>query len=416
MLLRRHAVVAAAFSVSAMTGCAVTQPHTTDPSAWAQRDDTWTQLRPMFSDQDRDRGVYGAQNYAGIDTARAGAFDFSHPRVGDFLVQFQTRWRDSFSIALSRGGRYLPSMTSILQKEGLPPELVYLPLIESGFRTDAVSHAGAVGPWQIITETARRYGLRIDSYVDERRDPIKSTRAAARYLKDLYDMFGDWHLSLAAYNTGENNISRILERGDADDYWEMSDRGFLCRETRDYVPKFLAALQMAEQPEAFGFDAPIEVPMRYDVVSIDRSLPLSTVARLSAASTEEIRDLNPALRRGVTPPQPYDVRLPKGSKEVFQVAYAELDQELRERPVASRSTGRARGRSLRSRRHKVRRGETIASIADRYDVAPQALIAANGIRHANKIHAGQTLTIPVAAVQSGVEMVASRRGGGRLVD
>jgi membrane-bound lytic murein transglycosylase D len=415
MRFRKHAVLVAAFLVSGITGCAVTQSNKTDAYMWAQRSDTWTELRPVLPSQDH-AGYFGS-HLSGSDSARSGNFDFSHPRVEDFLLEFQTRWRDSFSVALSRGGRYLPSMTSIIQKEGLPIELVYLPIIESGFRTDAVSHAGAVGPWQFIPGTGRRYGLRIDQYVDERRDPIKSTRAAARYLKDLYDMFGDWHLSLAAYNTGENNISRILERGDAEDYWEMSERGFLCRETRDYVPKFLAALQMAEQPEAFGFEPPYPQPMRYDVVQIDRSLPLSTVARLSAASTEEIKDLNPALHRGVTPPQPYSVRLPKGSKETFQVAYAVLDQELREEGVRQRGTRRARARSGGTRKHKVRRGETIASIADRYDIAPRALMIANGIRNPNKIQTGQTLNIPVAAAQSPAEVIASRpRGGGRMVD
>jgi peptidoglycan lytic transglycosylase D len=403
MLLKKYAVLIAAFLVSGMAGCGVTQHQSTDPYSWSQRDDTWTQLRPFFPSQTEIPGDTARQ------ATRSARFDVSHPRVDNFLQQFQTRWRDWFSIALSRSGRYLTSMSSILAKEGLPQELVYLPIIESGFRTDAVSHAGAAGPWQFIPETGRRYGLRIDRYVDERRDPIKSTRAAARYLKDLYAMFGDWHLSLAAYNGGENSISRILETGEAEDFWEMSERGFLCRETRDYVPKFLAAMQMAEQPEAFGFDPPIEQPVRYDLVEVNRSLSLATVARLSTASTEEIKDLNPALHHGVTPPQPYTVRLPKGTKGAFQTAYAMLGSELRDESLRQQTLkvrGRSSGRGYR--KHRVRRGETIASIADRYDVPPAELMAANGIRNPNRIRVGQTLNVPTRTAQNAsVEVLAS---------
>jgi membrane-bound lytic murein transglycosylase D len=411
MRFRKYAGLGAALLVSGLAGCATTQGTRTDPQSWSQRSDTWTQLRPLFSHQTHIPGARDATS----EGLKSGQFDVSHPRVDDFLQDFQTRLRNFFSIALSRGARYLPTMSSILRKEGLPEELVYLPIIESGFRTDAVSHAGAAGPWQFIPATGRRYGLRIDTYVDERRDPIKSTRAAARYLRDLYDMFGDWHLSLAAYNWGENNISRILQRGDAEDFWQMSDRGFLCRETRDYVPKFLAAMQMAEEPQAYGFDPPIERPMRYDIVEVDRSIPLSTVARLSEASTEEIKELNPALLRGVTPPRLYSVRLPKGSKEVFQVAYAGLAEELRAQPAPRRPAKARRGAAKGSRKHKVRRGDTIASIADRYDVAPKALMAANGIRNPNKILVGQTLTVPTAAAGQ-IQVAASRQRSGRLID
>src|SRR5262249_39563472 len=152
-------------------------------------------------------------------------------------------------------------------------------------------------------------------------DPVKSTQAAARYLKDLHEMFGNWHLSLAAYNTGEQNIVRILEAGRVDDFWQMSERGYLYDETADYVPEFLAALRIAETPEAYGFDAPSKELMHYDLVTIKRSLPLSVVAKMSGTSTETIKELNPALHRGIVPPSGYDVRLPKGSKDTFEIAY-----------------------------------------------------------------------------------------------
>jgi membrane-bound lytic murein transglycosylase D len=414
MQVRIHAALIAAFLIAGIAGCAGRQPQNTDPGSWSARDDTWTELRPLFGSRVYRPADAGAHEQS--EPAPSANFDFSHPRVDDFLVQFQTRSRDWFGRALSRGGRYMSSMLSILEKEGVPPELVYLPIIESGFRTEAVSHAGAVGPWQFIRGTGQRYGLRIDNYVDERRDPIKSTRAAARYLKDLFEMFGDWHLSLAAYNWGENKISRILEKSQAEDYWEMSDRGYLCRETRDYVPKFLAALQMAGQPEAFGLDVPLEAPLRYEVVQVDRSLPLSTVAKLSDASTQEIKELNPALHRGVTPPQPYAVRVPEGSKQAFQLAYALFDEEMRQRSLRQ-PTRQAHVGSAAMRKHKVRRGETIGSIARLYQVPARALMAANGIRNPNRVYAGQTLNVPPGTSRTRSQVVAARdKGQRRIVD
>jgi len=274
-------------------------------------------------------------------------FRFSHPRVDNYKDRFQNDLRGFFSGALSRSGKYVPRMISILEKEGVPTELVYLPLIESGYRNQAVSPAGAVGPWQFIPGTGRRYGLRIDSYVDERRDPVKSTRAAARYLRDLHDMFGDWHLSLAAYNTGEGRISRILASGLAADFWEMSENGYLYRETEAYVPEFLAAVQIADDPEAHGFDSPEWETIEYDVVSLKSSIQLATIARLCRVSAQEVRDLNPALTRGVVPPSGYTIRLPKGRKDIFQVALADYEEEMRELAQRRRAEAAARAAACR---------------------------------------------------------------------
>ena len=251
---------------------------------------------------------------------------FDHPKVTDFVSKFQTDLRGFYGRALERSGRYLPRIESILRKEGVPAELAYLPLVESGFRTHAVSPARAVGLWQFIPDTGRRYGLRIDSFVDERRDPIKSTRAAARYLKDLYGMFNDWHLCLAAYNTGEGRISRLLSASDAEDFWQLSERGYLFRETQDYVPGFLAALQIASQPEAYGFQPPRKEPLTYDLLHIADPMPLATIAAWSGTSLEEIKDLNPALIRGIVPPGGYTVRIPDGTRPRVERAYASLSQ------------------------------------------------------------------------------------------
>src|SRR6185369_13228173 len=210
----------------------------------------------------------------------ATPFDVQKPAVQSRVEAFQTHLRGFFDEALSRGAKYVPSMRDILVGEGLPAELAYLPLIESGYRPQAVSRAGAVGPWQFIPETGRRYGLRIDSLVDERRDPIKSTQAASQYLKDLHEMFGDWELSLAAYNGGENRVARILADKGAQNFWTMRDRGYLPSETSQYVPRFLAAVSIAKAPHQYGFIAPEDLPYHFETVNVDRQVSLSTAAGL----------------------------------------------------------------------------------------------------------------------------------------
>src|SRR5262249_50128763 len=245
------------------------------------------------------------------------------------------------------------------------------------------------------------------AYVDERRDPVKSTQAAARYLKDLYNMFGDWHLSLAAYNTGEGTITRILERGRADDFWEMSERGYLYRETRDFVPGSLAALQIAETPEAYGFDPPDEEPMKYDRVKIPRSLSLTTVAQLSGTSTDMIKELNPALHRGIVPPEGYPVRLPKGTKEAFQIAYANYEENAVRFPRSTRAPRDG------MRRHRVRRGETVASIEAEHQVSCARLQCVNRLGDPSSVHAGPTLAVPAGDV---VPVLVADRRGGRVID
>jgi membrane-bound lytic murein transglycosylase D len=272
-------------------------------------------------------------------------------------------------------------------------------LIESGFRTQAVSRAGAVGPWQFIRRTGQHYGLRIDTYVDERRDPVKSTHAAARYLKDLYAMFGDWHLSLAAYNTGEGKIGRILGKGYADDFWQMSDRGYLYHETENYVPQFLAALHIAEEPQAYGFDPSEEEPAHYDLVTIRKPLALSTVAQLSGTSTDTIKELNPALHRGVVPPQGYAVRLPKGTKGTFEVALANLPPSYFTR--ANHTKIQARRGSRVGRKGSRHRGHVVAAGAAKHHVVAKA---------------GGGHTAQVVRRSDPTVVASHRRGHSRIVD
>ncbi|MCC6764259.1 MAG: lytic transglycosylase domain-containing protein [Deltaproteobacteria bacterium] len=273
--------------------------------------------------------------------------DVENPAVQSRVTAFQTHLRGFFDGALTRGAKYLPSMRDILVREGLPAELAYLPLIESGYRPQAVSPAGAAGPWQFIPATGRRYGLRIDSLVDERRDPIKSTQAASAYLKDLHGMFGDWELSLAAYNTGEYRVARILANKDVDDYWDMRERGYLPSETSAYVPKFLAAVQIAMAPEDYGFETPTDhTPEHYEMVDVDRMVSLRAAAELCGVTASELAELNPALRSGITP-SGYSLRVPAGKAEPLRIGLATYVEPVHPRRQVVRSArGGRNGRSI----------------------------------------------------------------------
>ena len=310
--------------------------------------------------------------------------DVEHPRVQTLVAGYQTTNRRSLERALERGSKYLPSMKSTLREEGVPPEFAYgVPIVESGYSLQATSHAGAVGPWQFIRGTGMRYGLRIDGYVDERRDPEKATRAAARYLRDLYDRFGDWHLALAAYNTGEGNIERIRDKQGCENFWEMRDRGYLPSETSEYVPKVLAAMEVASSPKHYGLEVVKSPPNKFDTIQVTRPISLKAVAELTNSDVDTIKELNPALKRGVVPPDGYEVRLPEGTRDQFTVALASYREPEPEPMVfAARSSGT----------YRVRRGDTLGRIASRYGVSVRSLARANNIR--GGLRSGQRLQIP----------------------
>jgi hypothetical protein len=308
-----------------------------------------------------------------------GPFDVENPAVASRVTAFQTHLRGFFDTALSRGAKYLPSMRDILVREGLPVELAYLPLIESGYRPEAVSPAGAAGPWQFIPETGRRYGLRIDALVDERRDPIKSTVAASQYLKDLHEMFGDWELSLAAYNSGEYRVARILANKDVDDYWDMRDRGYLPSETSAYVPKFLAAVQIAKAPETYGFESPAHhVPEHFEEVDVDRQVSLRAAADMCGVTADELAELNPALRSGVTP-SGYSLRVPAGKAEPLRVGLATYVEPVHARRNAVRSA-----RGSRGERSIARGGRSTAVAQGRKSSVRVARTAPQGYRRGDK--------------------------------
>lgn len=247
-------------------------------------------------------------------------------RVEYWIRFLQGRNRDRTQLWLERLGRYGPYIRSQLRARGMPEDLVYLALIESGLSPVARSRASAVGMWQFIAETGRRYGLEVSRYVDERNDPIKSTDAALDYLQDLYDHFGSWYLAAAAYNTGENRVDRVLrqraggQRGDESLYWRIGE--FLPRETRDYVPIMLAVGHIGKDPARYGFeDLRYQEPMRFERARVKPGTRLADVARAAGVDTEEIERLNPHLIRGQTPPdRDWDVRVPPGTADAVEKA------------------------------------------------------------------------------------------------
>ncbi|MCB2190996.1 MAG: LysM peptidoglycan-binding domain-containing protein [Deltaproteobacteria bacterium] len=307
-------------------------------------------------------------------------------RVEYFIDYFQTRVPKRFRIWLSRSGRYLPMMRAILKEHGLPEDMVYLALIESGFSCQAYSRAHAVGPWQFIRGTGKRYGLTINYWVDERRDPVKATHAAANYLKDLHEEFGSWYLAAAAYNAGEGKIRRALKRYKADNFWSISQgrRYYLKRETRQYVPKMIAAALIAKEPEKYGFtDIKYQEPLKYDVVKVHPGTSLGVAAKLAGIKSRELNDLNPELRRWAVPPTRgmYALRIPPGKKASFETAYAKLPLRQRKARVGAITV-------------RVHRGDTLGRIARIHGVGLRDLMAMNPNLNPRRLRIGQKVVVP----------------------
>ncbi|MCX6827148.1 MAG: transglycosylase SLT domain-containing protein [candidate division Zixibacteria bacterium] len=300
-------------------------------------------------------------------------------RVKARILYYQTVARDAFARYLTRMTKYMPMVTEIFEEYGLPSDLVYLAMVESGFNPHAYSWARAMGIWQFISETGRLYGLDRNWWLDERKDPVKSTHAAARFLKDLYAEFGSWELALAAYNGGPGRIRRTTKSQNTSDFWKLR----LKKQTMDYVPFFMAAVMICKDPERFGFAGiNYEPELVYDEVRISRSIELRTVANALGCSVEMLQDLNPELLRQFTPPnlKYYNLHIPRGTKEIFLAAYEEMP--------ASRQAGWVQ--------HRVARGESLASIARRYGVSEYALMEANNIARKTRLSIGKTLVIPVS--------------------
>jgi len=319
-----------------------------------------------------------------------------------YIRFFQTDAREHFSKWLTRSTRYIPMMRKVLEREGLPLDTVYLAMIESGFSAYAYSFAKAAGPWQFVVGTSRRYGLLTDFWVDERRDPYKSTIAASKYLKELKARFhGDWYLAWAGYNAGEGKISRAIRKEKTTDFWRMMGRGRTLRaETKHYVPKLIAAALIAKHPERFGFHVDYDQPRDFEEVRVPDATDLHVVAKAARITFEELRDLNPELRRFCTPPGGYTLRLPQAKREAFLAEYEKLDAKDR----------------LSFTEHRVEKGEPLGKIARAYGVTEAAILRTNGIRNYRQIKPGRMLVIPMAGASRGMlagSQLEDRRARGR---
>lgn len=304
---------------------------------------------------------------------------------------FQGRGKRHMKRYLGRSTKYLPMMKKILREEGLPEDLVYVALIESGFRSSARSHANAVGYWQFIRGTGRAYGLRINSVLDERRDPILATRAAAQYLKSLHLLFDDWYLAIASYNVGENRVKRLVMKYHTRNFWDLARMRKLPRETINYVPKYLAARMIAKHPEKYGFtDIEYQAELSFDSLETEFPINMRKLASNAKISYTELKDLNPAFRTEYAPVNKEGkllIKLPKGTlasaQAVTEIARVKNTNNL-DRMMASRWI-----------RYRVRRGDTLSGIAQKHRTSISTLKRINHMGRRSMIRVGQRLNVPI---------------------
>ncbi|MEE2858868.1 MAG: LysM peptidoglycan-binding domain-containing protein [Candidatus Neomarinimicrobiota bacterium] len=302
-------------------------------------------------------------------------------KVASIIKFFQKQGRNSFQKWLNRVSTFKPIILPILEEEGVPPELFYLAMIESGLNSKAYSYAHASGMWQFIASTGKMYGLKKDWWVDERRDFEKSTRAAAHYLKDLYKEFGDWYLAFAAYNCGSMRVKKEMRRHNSDDYWKLLR---LPPQTRNYVPNIMAALHMTINPEKYGFAILEKEKMEWRVISIDKTVSLEKISECANLDIGTLQSYNPELKQATIPPlkegETYQFRLPLNASSKFDSLFAEVEVEIFQEVVFLD--------------HKVKRGESLWLIAKKYNVRIQDIVSINKLARAKYIKPGQVLQIP----------------------
>src|ERR1022692_1668372 len=327
-----------------------------------------------------DAGVK-AKAQAEIKNTRSDLPLMMTDQVAGYITYFSNRGRGGFERAFSRSGRYHDMIVSTLKEEGVPQDLIYLAQAESGFHPLAVSRVGARGIWQFMGSRARGYGLSHNTWVDDRQDPEKSTRAAARHLKDLYNQFGDWYLAMAAYNSGPGTVQAAVKRTGYADFWELYRRNVLPKETRNYVPIILAVTIMTKNPSQYGLDEVVmEHPADYDTVTINYPVDLRLVAECVNSAPSELQDLNPSLLCLTTPRAgKFELHLPVGTKDEYQTAIATIPTDMR----------------LWWRYHTVLSGDTLASLARNYHTTPKSIAAANQLE-GTELEADAKLVIPVA--------------------
>lgn len=312
------------------------------------------------------------------------------------LATFQNDLHDIIARGLARSGRFVPMIRRVFQEEGIPTDLAQVAMIESSFLPHARSRRAAQGIWQFMPRTGRHYGLRSNAVIDERSDPEKATRAAARYLSYLHELFHDWHLAMAAYNAGEGKVLRAMERTGLADFWQLATSRSLRAQTQNYVPAVIAAILISKNPAHYGFDVEYEKPLEYERVTLNRPVRLRDLADQEVATLEALRALNPELRTEVTPraPEGYELKVPTGGRVGVLAAFGDAPTA---RPPALR-------------RHVVLSGETVTSIAKRFGVSPASLAAANAIPEQAKLKKGRVLAIPEREV---VRVASKKKKKGR---
>ena len=313
--------------------------------------------------------------------------------VAGYISYFSTRGRGTLERALARSGQYDDMIRRVLKEEGVPQDLIYLAQAESGFHPLALSRAGARGMWQFMASRATGYGLERDWWVDERQDPEKSTRAAAHHLKDLYNEFGDWYLAMAAYNSGPGTVQNAVKRTGYADYWQLYKRNVLPKETRNYVPIILAVTIMAKNPAQYGLDKVVtEKPVPYDAVKIDYPVDLRLVAECVDVSASTLQDLNPSLLRLTTPKdREFELHLPAGTKDRYLTAITAIPPDMR----------------VWWRYHKVVAGDTLSAVARAFHTSPRAIVQANNLDGDENLRAESELIIPVAPGKHSADEMAS---------
>lgn len=317
------------------------------------------------------------------DKAKKIVCDFPiivNKQVEFYLDQFQNKQRGTFTRWLERSARYLPVISKELKKADLPQSLAYLAMIESGFNPSAYSHAHAAGLWQFIRSTGANYGLRINSWVDERRNPEKATKAAVAYLGALHKRFGDWQLAVAAYNAGEGKIARGLKKYNAENFWELADHDYLSLETKRYVPKLIAAIIVANNLEKYGFkNLTYKKPVLYDLLKVPSRSRLARIAAAGSFSVKELRRLNNELLKNQVPPTTggYSIKIPTGSRNRIAA------------DLLRTHTGDNEGMV----KHTLRKGETLSRVSKRYDVPVAMIMRWNDITNVRRVQAGRQLTI-----------------------
>ena len=306
------------------------------------------------------------------------------PKVLSYVEVFQGRLREYIQESLARGAKYLPMIQNVFRAEGLPLDLAYIPIIESSFKTNALSKASAKGPWQFMKPTAKEHGLKTDWFIDERSDPEKATIAAAKYLKTLSRMFdGDWNMVLAAYNGGPGRVSRAVKRSGVSDFWQLSASSkYLPRETREYVPLILAAMIIGRNPAQYGFETVTAQPLDYEKVALPRAVDLRRVAEWAGTTVDEIQALNPELRRWTTPVRypEYEVKVPKGTAD-------KLSAKLSDASPADFTA---------LKWYTAKKGETLLTVARRFGVSRADVAEANNLSSRARLRPGQELIIPRA--------------------